>query len=94
MYKLAINTSAPLVEEFMSIMKQCVNSTTGTKDFVLNGLLTVKEIGHDIMPVYWVRSEASTTKTAANLKILKEMENHKIKFSGKTSIRDNKRISY
>lgn len=95
-YKLAPDTSASLVEEFMSILKECVKSTNGTKDFILTGLLTVNEIGHDVMLVYWVRSEASTTKTktAVNLKILKEMENHEIKFSEKTSMRYNKGISY
>ena len=73
-----------------------LKSNNGTKEFVLTGLLTVNEIGHDVMLVYWVSSEASTTKTktAVNIKILKEMENHKIKFSEKTSMSYYKDIPY
>lgn len=95
-YKLAHDTSAEQIKNFMAALKESVKSTEGTKELVVTGLVKVSEISLDVMHLYWVENESSKvkTRTAVNLKIMEAMETEKIKFSERTMTRYNKDVEY
>lgn len=95
-YKLAQDTSPDKVRTFMAIIKDAVNTTEGTAETVVTGLLSVNDIGLDVMLLYWIDADISKlkTRTEINLKILEGMKNEEIRFSDRNMITYNKDIPY
>lgn len=95
-YKLANDTAPDKVRAFISIVKEAVNSTPGTKEKVVTGLLSVNDIGLDVMLLYWIDPDVSNlkTRTEINLKILEGMHSEGIRFSDSNMITYNKDIPY
>jgi MscS family membrane protein len=95
-YKLASDTTAQKIKAFMQIIEDAVKTTEGTRETVITGLVSVNDIGADVMLLYWVQSDVSklATRTAVNLKIVEGMARENIKFSDRTMITYNKDIQY
>ena len=95
-YKLAQDTPPDKVRAFMSIIEDAVNTTEGTAETVVTGLLSVNDIGLDVMLLYWIDGDMSKlkTRTEINLKILEGMQNEEIRFSERNMITYNKDIPY
>ncbi len=95
-YKLSQDTTPEKVRIFMALLEDAVNSTAGTKETVNTALLSVNEIGLDIMLLYWIESSASKlqTRSEINFKILEGMESKAIQFSNRNMITYQKEIPY
>lgn len=95
-YKLANDTAPDKVRAFMSLIKDAVTMTAGTKETVVTGLLTVNDIGLDVMLLYWIESDVSklNTRTEINLKILEGMTKLGVRFSDRNMITYSKDIPY
>lgn len=95
-YKLATDTAPDKVRDFMALIKDAVTSTEGTKETVITGLLTVNDIGLDVMLLYWIDPEVSklNTRTEINLKIIDGMNTQGIRFSDRNMITYQKEIPY
>lgn len=95
-YKLATDTPPDKVRTFMSITKDAVTTTEGTKETVITGLLTVNDVGLDVMLLYWIEPDMSKlkTRTEINLKILEGMHDNEIRFSDRNMITYKKDIPY
>ena len=95
-YKLSHDTTAEKAKVFLKIIEDAVKTTAGTKDAVVSGLVTVNEIGLDVMLLYWIDDGVSKlkTRTEINLKIIEGMTNEDIRFSDRSLITYNKEIPY
>ena len=95
-YKLAKDTTPEQVRAFLSLIRDAVNSTEGTRENVTTALLSVNDIGLDVMLLYWIEGEVSklNTRTEINLKILEGMASEKIRFSDQNMITYQKDIPY
>lgn len=95
-YKLHKDTPPDKVRTFMSNLKDAVSTTEGTKETVITGLVSVNDIGLDVMLLYWIDDDVSklTTRTEINLKILEGMEKEEIRFSDRNMITYTKDIPY
>jgi len=95
-YKLAKDTAPEKVRAFLSLIRDAVSSTEGTRENVITALLSVNDIGLDVMLLYWIEGEVSklNTRTEINLKILEGMATEKIRFSDQNMITYQKDIPY
>jgi len=95
-YKLAQDTPADKVTAFMSMIEDAVRTTPGTRESVVTGLLSVNDIGLDVMLLYWIDGDVSKlkTRTEINLKILEGMKRGEIRFSDRNMITYQKDIPY
>lgn len=95
-YKLARDTAPDKVRAFMSIIEDAVRTTAGTRETVVTGLLSVNDIGLDVMLLYWIDGDVSklNTRTEINLKILEGMKSEQIQFSDRNMITYTKDIPY
>jgi len=95
-YKLAQDTAPDKVRAFLSLIKDAVKTTAGTRETVVTGLLAVNDIGLDVMLLYWIDGGVSklNTRTEINLKILEGMKNENIRFSDRNMITYKKDIPY
>ena len=95
-FKLAGDTTPDKVRTFLSLIKDAVTTTAGTKESVVTGLLNVNDIGLDVMLLYWIEPSVSklNTRTEINLKILDGMNSHGIRFSQRNMVTYNKDIPY
>jgi MscS family membrane protein len=95
-YKLANDTAPDKVKAFISILEDAVKTTAGTRETVVTGLLSVNDIGLDVMLLYWIDGDVSKlgTRTEINLKILEGMKREEIRFSDRNIITYQKDIPY
>jgi len=95
-YKLANDTGPDKVRSFIALIEDAVKSTAGTRETVVTGLLTVNDVGLDVMLLYWIDGDASKvgTRTEINLKILEGMQREDIRFSDRNMITYEKDIPY
>jgi MscS family membrane protein len=95
-YKLAHDTVPEKVKTFIDILEDAVRSTAGTKEKIVTGLVTVNEIGLDVMLLYWIDDDVSKlhTRTEINLKILEGMNREDIHFAERSVIAYTKEIDF
>jgi MscS family membrane protein len=95
-YKLAHDTTAGKIKNFIQMIEDAVKTTEGTKEIVVAGLIAVSEIALDVMLLYWINDDVSkvNTRTEINLKIIEGMASEDIKFSDRTMITYNKDVQY
>lgn len=80
----------------MALIRDAVETTEGTRETIITGLVSVNDIGLDVMLLYWIDDDASklNTRTEINLKILEGMKREEIRFSNRNMITYNKDIPY
>jgi MscS family membrane protein len=95
-YKLAQDTAPDKVRTFISLTEDAVRTTAGTKETIVTGLLSVNDIGLDVMLLYWIEENVSklNTRTEINFKILEGMKREEIRFSKRNMITYQKDIPY
>ena len=95
-YRLSLDTTPEKARVFMALLENAVNTTVDTEETVITALLSVNDIGLDIMHLYWIGSGASKlqTRSEINFKIFEGMEREAIQFSSKTSMYYSKEIPH
>ena len=95
-YKLSQDTTPQKVRIFMTLLEDAVNTTAGTQETVHTALLSVNEIGLDIMLLYWIDSSSPKLKVRSeiNFKILEGMESEGIQFSSRATMYYQKDAPY
>lgn len=93
-YKLAPSTKHDKIEVALKLLKDIARSHENTTDVAVTGFVQVSEVSRDIMLLYWIKPDASNlkTRTAINLEIVKQFEEHGINFTDRVHYEYQKEV--